>query len=320
MLRLAREVPTIVGAQGRRRRPGRRRPRLVAEAPAGFELYSGDDVTDPAPAGGRRGRRRSAWPRTGSARRSAEMVDAFVAGDLATARRRQRRAARLLRLRVDRRATPTRCRPRRRCRALGPAGRPVPPAHGRGHPRARRPGADDPGRRRARRPRRHRCPRWAGRMPEPVRIVFLGGLGEIGRNCACIEVDGRIVVLDCGIMFPDAGHARHRPGAARLHLPARPNADRGRRRSSSPTATRTTPAAWPSCSATCRCPIYGSALTLGPGPQPGRGGRPGRPDPASSRWPTASAAGSGPVDVEFIPVTHSVPARLRHRLPHARRA
>src|SRR5450756_2580341 len=34
-------------------------------------------------------------------------------------------------------------------------------------------------------------------------IVFLGGLGEIGRNCACIEVDGRILILDVGIMFPD---------------------------------------------------------------------------------------------------------------------
>jgi ribonuclease J len=40
-------------------------------------------------------------------------------------------------------------------------------------------------------------------MAEPVRIVFLGGLGEIGRNCACIEVEGRIMVLDCGLMFPD---------------------------------------------------------------------------------------------------------------------
>ncbi|MHB1555375.1 MAG: ribonuclease J [Acidimicrobiales bacterium] len=37
----------------------------------------------------------------------------------------------------------------------------------------------------------------------PVQVVFLGGLGEIGRNCACIEVDGRIVVVDCGVMFPE---------------------------------------------------------------------------------------------------------------------
>ncbi len=41
-------------------------------------------------------------------------------------------------------------------------------------------------------------------MAAPVRIVFLGGLGEIGRNCFCLEVEDRIVVVDCGIMFPDA--------------------------------------------------------------------------------------------------------------------
>ena len=41
-------------------------------------------------------------------------------------------------------------------------------------------------------------------MTEAVRIVFLGGLGEIGRNCFCLEVDDRILVVDCGIMFPDA--------------------------------------------------------------------------------------------------------------------
>jgi ribonuclease J len=42
------------------------------------------------------------------------------------------------------------------------------------------------------------------RPEPPVRIVFLGGLGEIGRNCFCLEVDDRILVVDCGIMFPDA--------------------------------------------------------------------------------------------------------------------
>ena len=41
-------------------------------------------------------------------------------------------------------------------------------------------------------------------MADPVRITFLGGLGEIGRNCAAFEQDGRILLLDCGLMFPDA--------------------------------------------------------------------------------------------------------------------
>ncbi|MEA2931336.1 MAG: ribonuclease, partial [Actinomycetota bacterium] len=41
-------------------------------------------------------------------------------------------------------------------------------------------------------------------MTAPVRITFLGGLGEIGRNCACVEQDDRIMILDCGLMFPDA--------------------------------------------------------------------------------------------------------------------
>ena len=41
-------------------------------------------------------------------------------------------------------------------------------------------------------------------MASPVRITFLGGLGEIGRNCAALEQDGQIVLLDCGLMFPEA--------------------------------------------------------------------------------------------------------------------
>jgi len=36
-----------------------------------------------------------------------------------------------------------------------------------------------------------------------VSVGFLGGLGEIGRNCAVLEVDGRLALIDCGLMFPD---------------------------------------------------------------------------------------------------------------------
>lgn len=40
-------------------------------------------------------------------------------------------------------------------------------------------------------------------MATPVRLTFLGGLGDIGRNCAVLETDGRMVILDCGQMFAD---------------------------------------------------------------------------------------------------------------------
>ncbi len=37
-----------------------------------------------------------------------------------------------------------------------------------------------------------------------VRVVFLGGVGEVGRNMACIELDGRILLVDVGLSFPSA--------------------------------------------------------------------------------------------------------------------
>ena len=40
-------------------------------------------------------------------------------------------------------------------------------------------------------------------MAAPVRLVALGGLGEIGMNCLAVESDGRIAVVDCGVMFPN---------------------------------------------------------------------------------------------------------------------
>ncbi|MBT2209382.1 MULTISPECIES: ribonuclease J [Actinomadura] len=43
--------------------------------------------------------------------------------------------------------------------------------------------------------------------PEPpadgLRIVALGGLGEIGRNMTVYEYGGRLLVVDCGVLFPE---------------------------------------------------------------------------------------------------------------------
>ncbi|GAB3983521.1 ribonuclease J [Actinoallomurus acanthiterrae] len=36
-----------------------------------------------------------------------------------------------------------------------------------------------------------------------LRIVPLGGLGEIGRNMTVFEYDGRLLIVDCGVLFPE---------------------------------------------------------------------------------------------------------------------
>ena len=145
------------------------------------------------------------------------------------------------------------------------------------------------------------------RKPKPVRVVFLGGLGEIGRNCACIEVEGRIVILDCGIMFPEPdmpgidlvlpeftylhdrkdrvdgivlthGHEDHTGGLAYLLRDL-------------------------------HAPIYGSELTVGLARH-----RIEEAGVADNTRFVSVADGErvriGGCDVEFIPVTHSVPEAM----------
>ncbi len=47
------------------------------------------------------------------------------------------------------------------------------------------------------------------KLPEGgLRIVPLGGLGEIGRNMTVFEHAGRLLVVDCGVLFPE----EHQPG------------------------------------------------------------------------------------------------------------
>ena len=41
-------------------------------------------------------------------------------------------------------------------------------------------------------------------MSEPqLKILPLGGLGEIGMNCLVVEYAGDMVLIDCGVQFPD---------------------------------------------------------------------------------------------------------------------
>ncbi len=45
-------------------------------------------------------------------------------------------------------------------------------------------------------------------QPGTLRITPIGGLGEIGRNMTSFEIDGKILIVDCGVLFPE----EHQPG------------------------------------------------------------------------------------------------------------
>lgn len=58
-------------------------------------------------------------------------------------------------------------------------------------------------------------PSARARLPVPrplrrgtLRITPLGGLGEVGRNMTVFELDGRLLIVDCGVLFPED----HQPG------------------------------------------------------------------------------------------------------------
>src|SRR4028118_1761819 len=44
--------------------------------------------------------------------------------------------------------------------------------------------------------------------PGGLRVVALGGLGEIGRDMTVFRARGKLLVVDCGVLFPE----EHQPG------------------------------------------------------------------------------------------------------------
>jgi ribonuclease J len=143
-----------------------------------------------------------------------------------------------------------------------------------------------------------------GSTAAPVRVTFLGGLGEIGRNCACIEVEGRILLLDVGLMFPELDML-----GVDLVLPdftyLRANADRV----DGAVLTHGHEDHTGGLSYLLRemsFPIYGSELTLGLARNRiEEAGLLDRTELVPVR--DGERRRIGPCEVEFIPVTHSVP-------------
>jgi ribonuclease J len=141
-------------------------------------------------------------------------------------------------------------------------------------------------------------------VSERVRIAFLGGLGEIGRNCAVIEQSGRLVVLDCGVLFPNA----EMPGVDLVlpdfsYITARA-ADVDGIVLSHGHEDHVGAIAY--LLREVNAPVYGSAFTLGIARN-----RLDEANLASLAKLVAVSDGErrriGPFEVEFIPVTHSVP-------------
>ena len=43
----------------------------------------------------------------------------------------------------------------------------------------------------------------AQKKTKPIKVAFLGGLGEVGKNLTLFEYDGDMIIIDCGLAFPD---------------------------------------------------------------------------------------------------------------------
>ncbi len=141
-------------------------------------------------------------------------------------------------------------------------------------------------------------------MPAPVRLSFLGGLGEIGRNCAAVEVDGRIMLIDCGLMFPDSDTA-----GVDLVLPDFTYLRENAHRVEGVVATHGHEDHIGALSYLLEevpLKIIGSPLTIGMAKN--RIGERGVMDQATFiEVSDGDRIDVGPFDLEFFPVTHSVP-------------
>ena len=138
-----------------------------------------------------------------------------------------------------------------------------------------------------------------------MRVVPLGGAGEIGKNMYVVESDGRMVVIDCGITFPkndqmgvdivlpDFTYLLERPQALEAIILTHGHEDHI---GAVPFLLR----------AVGQVPVYGRRFTLALlRPKLGEHGL--AESAELIEVPYGREVAVGPFDAEFIPITHSMP-------------
>ena len=141
-----------------------------------------------------------------------------------------------------------------------------------------------------------------------VTVTFLGGLGDVGRNCTVVEQGGKLLVIDFGVMFPDPAVM---PGVQHV-LP-----DMGwlNSRASDVVGLVVTHGhedhlgGVPHFLRNIEVPLYGSALSMALAEHKVTEAR------LADRTPfhvigDGERRKIGPFDVEALPITHSVPQSL----------
>ncbi len=143
--------------------------------------------------------------------------------------------------------------------------------------------------------------------PKTLRVFALGGLGEIGRNMTVLETEGKLLIIDCGVLFPQ----EHQPGVDLILPDFGPIADR----LDDVVGLVLTHGHEDHIGAVpyllklrADIPVYGSELTLA------------FVEPKLSEHRLSASSlevvkegeriDAGPFDVEFVSVTHSIPDAL----------
>lgn len=142
--------------------------------------------------------------------------------------------------------------------------------------------------------------------PDTLRVIALGGLGEIGRNMTVFEINSRLLIVDCGVLFPEESQ----PGVDLIL----PDFDYIRNRLDDIDGLVLTHAHEDHVGALpyllrerLDIPIYGSKLTLG---LVSAKLREHRMKPELTEVAAGGSEKIGSFDVEFVAVNHSIPDAL----------